>query len=114
MSAVLKLIDKQKGGPGTCKGPHYKAMFDSIKDVIVKTMISGQPNMLHLFKSYKSDDIENSMCFQILGFDVMFDQKLKCYLLEINQSPSFATDTPLDYEIKYAVIKESLYLLNLS
>lgn len=38
-------------------------MFENMKDVIVKTMISGQPNMLHLFKSYKSDDIENSMCF---------------------------------------------------
>jgi tubulin polyglutamylase TTLL6/13 len=75
-------------------------MWEGIKDVIVKTMIAGQPNMAHLFKTCKTDDIENSISFQILGFDVIFDHKLKCGLIEVNQSPSFQTDTPLDYDIK--------------
>ena len=28
--------------------------------------------------------------------DVILDHKLKPYLLEVNHSPSFTTDTPLD------------------
>ena len=40
------------------------------------------------------------MCFEILGFDIILDDKGKPYLLEVNQAPSFATDSPLDYEVK--------------
>ncbi len=52
------------------------------------------------------------MCFQILGFDIMIDNKLKPYLLEVNQSPSFATDSPLDYKVKKNVVVDAFKLLN--
>ena len=54
------------------------------------------------------------MCFQILGFDVMIDYQLKPWLLEVNQSPSFTTDSPLDSKIKKQLIAEVLTLLNLN
>ena len=54
------------------------------------------------------------MCFQILGFDIMIDNKLKPYLIEVNQMPSFQTDSPLDYKIKQGVINDCIQLLNLS
>jgi hypothetical protein len=54
------------------------------------------------------------MCFQILGFDIMLDKKLVPYLVEVNQMPSFQTDSPLDYKIKKAVINDALSILNLS
>ncbi len=54
------------------------------------------------------------MCFEILGFDIILDKNLKPWLLEINHTPSFTTDTPLDYKIKYGVIKESLEIMNIS
>ena len=54
------------------------------------------------------------MCFQILGFDIMIDHKAKPYLLEVNQSPSFSTDSPLDYKIKKQVIGDAFHLLNVS
>jgi len=44
----------------------------------------------------------------------MFDDKLKAYLIEVNQMPSFATESPLDHKIKKGVIKDSISLLNLS
>jgi tubulin polyglutamylase TTLL6/13 len=52
------------------------------------------------------------MCFEILGVDVLIDQKLKPWLLEINHTPSFWTDTPFDRELKYNLLKDSLTLLN--
>ena len=54
------------------------------------------------------------MAFEILGFDILLDYKLKPFLLEVNHSPSFTTDTPLDKGIKRRVICDTLTLLNIS
>lgn len=54
------------------------------------------------------------MCFEILGFDIILDDKGKPILLEVNQAPSFATDSPLDYEIKKGLFMDTFKLLGLS
>ena len=54
------------------------------------------------------------MCFQVLGFDIMIDSDCRPWLLEVNQSPSFSTDSPLDYLIKKHVLGDALRLLNVS
>lgn len=53
------------------------------------------------------------MCFQILGFDLLIDKNFKPWLLEVNASPSFATDSSLDYKIKKNVLADAFRLLNL-
>jgi tubulin polyglutamylase TTLL6/13 len=40
------------------------------------------------------------------------DSKLKPWLLEVNYTPSFRTDTPIDLKIKRGVIKDALTLIN--
>ena len=54
------------------------------------------------------------MCFEILGFDIILDKNCKPFLLEVNHAPSFATDTPLDYEIKKRLFQDTFQLLGLS
>lgn len=54
------------------------------------------------------------MCFEVLGFDILIDSCLKPWVIEINISPSFHVDTPLDFRIKKGVIEECIKLLNLS
>ena len=54
------------------------------------------------------------MCFEDLGFDIMLDHKFKPWLIEINHTPSFKTDTPLDLRIKKNLIRDTLNLLNLN
>jgi tubulin polyglutamylase TTLL6/13 len=54
------------------------------------------------------------MCFEILGFDIFLDQKLKPWVLEVNHTPSFVTDSPLDFKIKKNLINDTIKLLNLS
>lgn len=41
-----------------------------------------------------------SSCFEILGFDILVDEKFEPILLEVNHSPSFTCGTPLDLRIK--------------
>jgi tubulin polyglutamylase TTLL6/13 len=54
------------------------------------------------------------MCYELLGFDIFLDSELKPWILEVNHSPSFATDSPLDFKIKKNLIADTIKLLNLS
>ena len=48
----------------------------------------------------KMPGLRGSRCFEILGFDIMIDSKLRPWLIEVNHLPSFGTDSPLDLDIK--------------
>ena len=39
-------------------------------------------------------------CFELYGFDVLVDNDLKPWLLEVNLSPSMQAESPLDWQIK--------------
>jgi hypothetical protein len=58
-------------------------------------------------------DASASSCFELLGVDVMLDKKLKCWLVEVNHSPSFATDSELDRDVKESLITDTLRLVRL-
>ena len=89
-------------------------LWDKIKDIIVKTIITIEPFLKHDYRSSQPNDITNSMAFQVLGFDVLVDSNAKPWLLEVNQSPSISTDAPLDLAIKYDLIYDTLHLLGLT
>jgi len=58
--------------------------------------------------------VESRTCFEIFGFDIILDSKMQPLLLEVNQAPSFATDSPLDYEIKRKLFVDMFSMLNLT
>ena len=45
---------------------------------------------------------------------MILDHKLKPYLIEVNSSPSFGSDTPLDKKIKKDLIYDTVKMLNLN
>ena len=47
-----------------------------------------------------------SSCFQLFGFDVLIDDTLKPWLLEVNFSPSLNVDQKIDMQIKSPLIAE--------
>ena len=71
-----------------------------IDEIIIKTMLSCQHELAHSYRTNQPADLEGRMAFELYGFDIILDRNLKPSLLEVNQAPSFATDSPLDYEIK--------------
>lgn len=54
------------------------------------------------------------MCFHILGFDVMITESLEPMIIEINHTPSFETNSELDYRIKKNLILDTLKLMNIT
>lgn len=85
-----------------------------INDIIVKTLISIQPDLVHNYRMSQPGDIYNNMCFEILGFDVILNDKGKPVLLEVNHAPSFNDDTPLDKQVKKNLLIDTFRLLNVN
>jgi tubulin polyglutamylase TTLL6/13 len=94
------------------KGYDVERIWIQIEDVIIKTLISCHPALRHNYAScFPHRTPDNSACFEILGFDVMLDYKLKPWLLEVNLSPSFHTDAPLDKDLKESLLCDALNLI---
>uniref|UniRef100_H2ZK35 TTL13 polyglutamylase n=1 Tax=Ciona savignyi TaxID=51511 RepID=H2ZK35_CIOSA len=97
----------------TDHGYDVKKMWDNIEDVIIKTLISAHPILKHNYRTCFPNHLRGSACFEILGFDVMLDKKLKAWLLEVNHSPSFHTDAKLDKDVKEGLLLDTFNLLDL-
>lgn len=79
-----------------------------IKDVIIKTLISVEP---HIVSTTSRCTKHRNVCFELFGFDILLDSKLKPWLLEVNISPSLSSSSPLDKKIKTVLICDTLNLV---
>ncbi|XP_045450147.1 tubulin polyglutamylase TTLL13-like [Melitaea cinxia] len=95
------------------QGVDLDQLWHSIDQVIVKTIISAWPILKHSYHAcFPSHDMVHA-CFEILGFDILLDHKLHPYILEVNHSPSFHTDTQLDREVKESLLTDTFTMLNI-
>nr|KAF6399270.1 hypothetical protein HJG59_010157 [Molossus molossus] len=92
-----------------------RAMWGDIEDIIIKTIISAHSVLRHNYRTCFPQHLSGGTCacFEILGFDILLDHKLKPWLLEVNHSPSFTTDSRLDREVKDALLCDAMILVNL-
>ena len=81
--------------------------------MIIKTLIAAHPKLKHSYRTCFSHHSKGSACFEILGFDVLLDKKLKPWLIEVNHSPSFHTDALLDKEVKEGLLNDTFNLIDL-
>ncbi|XP_061612382.1 tubulin polyglutamylase ttll6 isoform X2 [Phyllopteryx taeniolatus] len=89
-------------------------LWGDIEDLIIKTLIVVQPVLKHNYRTCFPNHAAASVCFEILGFDVLLDHRLRPWLLEVNHSPSFTTDSQLDREVKDTLLLDTLLLINLN
>ena len=94
-------------------GGNSSALKEKIYECIVKTIISVQPSLTHFYRSSQPSDVKNDLCFEILGFDVIIDHRMKPYILEVNHAPSFNTDSPLDEQVKTALLTDTFRMLHM-
>ncbi|NXQ99788.1 TTLL4 polyglutamylase, partial [Sagittarius serpentarius] len=91
----------------TQKGVNSEAIWEKIKDIVIKTIIASEPYVNSLVKMYVRRPY---CCHELFGFDIMLDETLKPWILEVNISPSLHSNSPLDVSIKGQMIRDLLNL----
>lgn len=69
--------------------------------MIVKTLVACQNDMQY-----------NPCAFELFGYDILVDTDMKCWLIEVNSSPSLARDTILDDMVKSKLIDDIIDLMD--
>lgn len=77
---------------------------------MIKTCISSESNMLDMHT--KSQERRNC-CFELYGFDILIDENLKPWLIEVNVCPSLSSSSPMDRKIKHTLITDLLNLIGI-
>ncbi|KAJ8571469.1 hypothetical protein ON010_g5369 [Phytophthora cinnamomi] len=73
----------------------------SIEEVVLKALVCGEDQIPFQVNS-----------FDLLGYDILLDADLRPWLIEINSSPSMARDNDLDYQVKDAMMLDTLRVVD--
>lgn len=101
-SALLRHLKSQ--------GNDTASLMQSIEDVIIKSIFACSQSIVSACKMFVPNQ---NNCFELYGFDILIDNTLRPWLLEVNLSPSLGIDTPLDTKVKSAMLTDLLTLIGI-
>jgi hypothetical protein len=87
-------------------------LFRDIQNVVVKSVLACAPKFRKTSFAAGGDYLVEN-CFETYGFDVLIDDGLKPWLVEVNAAPSFVADTPSDAALKKKVVSDVLDVLDM-
>ncbi|XP_037961110.1 tubulin polyglutamylase TTLL4 isoform X2 [Teleopsis dalmanni] len=87
------------------KGINTKRLWATLRNLVIKSIISGESG---LNRMYRQNVNFRYNCFELFGFDILLDENLIPWLLEINISPSLHSELPLDLHVKGPLIQALL------
>ena len=78
------------------------AVFEEIQQIVIQSLLAVQ-----------SVVTQDKHCFEIYGYDVLLDRRLKPWLIEVNASPSLQTDSVDDFKLKSNMVHDALTLVDM-
>uniref|UniRef100_A0A1A9W2R4 Tubulin--tyrosine ligase-like protein 5 n=1 Tax=Glossina brevipalpis TaxID=37001 RepID=A0A1A9W2R4_9MUSC len=86
-------------------GCDTRLLMVNIEDLIIKSIFSCAQSIIAACRMFVPN---GNNCFELYGFDILIDDTLKPWLLEVNLSPSMGVDSPLDAKVKATLITDLL------
>ncbi|EPZ31072.1 tubulin tyrosine ligase-like family, member 1 [Rozella allomycis CSF55] len=86
----LKLYLESTRGRNACD-----QLFHDIDNIFIHSLRACQPVM-----------VSDKHCFECFGYDIIIDENLKPWLVEVNASPSLTSTTPSDKQMKQSLIND--------
>ncbi len=77
-------------------------LFNDIQDIVLKSLLSVQKVI-----------VNDRHCFELYGYDILIDDNLKPWLIEINANPSLTANTDKDSEMKIKMLDDMLTIIDL-
>lgn len=93
----LRLYMAARHGQEACN-----ELFHNIQNLIIRSLLAVQPAM-----------INDKHSFELYGYDVLIDQELKPWLIEVNASPSLSASDKHDWSMKCAMLEDLLDVADL-
>ena len=90
---------------------NYNIIKEKIKDIIIKTIISQQNDLINENKKIFLND---KNLFYLLGFDIIIKDDFEPILLEVNYSPSMKIYDKVDTAIKTNIFIDILNIVGIS
>lgn len=87
------------------RGVNTKRLWATLRNLVIKAIVSGESG---LNRMYRQNVNFRYNCFEMFGFDILLDDNLIPWLLEINISPSLHSELPLDLHVKGPLIQSVL------
>lgn len=91
------------------KGHDVEAMWVAIQDLVTKSFIAAEGPIT---KAIKTHVRTRGSAYEVTGFDVLLDENLKPWLLEVNHTPSLCPHTNLENDIKRNMLRELYQLVD--
>lgn len=79
----------------------FEIIWKQIQIIVIKSLIATQFEM-----SYSPSS------FELFGYDIMIDSNLKCWLIEVNMSPSLERSNVLDDQVKLQLVDDILKVVD--
>ncbi|XP_049635461.1 probable tubulin polyglutamylase TTLL9 [Suncus etruscus] len=82
--------------------------------IAVETLFRDMDNIfVRSLQSVQKVIISDKHCFELYGYDILIDQDLKPWLLEVNASPSLTASSQEDYELKTCLLEDTLHVVDM-
>jgi tubulin polyglutamylase TTLL5 len=109
------LMDSEGPGGGSKIPLHgHNGLWERLENSGINVEVLWRNICLVILKSLVVVDekIANQPCgFELFGYDVLIDEQLRPWLIEVNASPSLARENQLDIRIKNSMIKDTIALV---
>ena len=96
-----KLSLKNLKGKLEERGFSFNKIWTQVCEIVIKSLLACQQEIPN-----------NPNCFELFGYDIIIDDNLKCWLLEVNSSPSLSRETILDDIVKQQLIDDVIELVD--